>query len=521
MMLLIPIAIVVAFSTKGASLYFARTILIRMSNEVVKTLQTELAACILKSDINTIESKHTGKYISHFFYDVGQVSQLIGSGILNVMKDSLTLIVLVALMFYQNWKLALFGIILMPIAVYVAKSLGKRIGKAVSVSANIEGSITSYLSEVLKGTRMIKIYQQENFEYERSKEKIKERTDIQMKIGFILIRATPIMEVLTGFMIGGFIYYSGFMIASGEMQINNFFSFLTAMMLAYQPMRSLATINMLFNQGAVGSGRIFEILDAEPSIKQIDSAPNLNIKKGNIKFDKVNFAYPKTKEQAIKNINFSIDGGTTAALVGHSGAGKSTIVNLLPRFYDPKEGGVYIDEQKISEVSLSSLRKNISMVSQDVILFDDTIRANVAYANMNASEEEIKKACDFAAASEFIEKLPKGYETMIGENGVRLSGGQKQRISIARAVLKNSPIILLDEATSSLDAISEEKVQHAILNLTKNKTTLVIAHRLSTIIRADKILVMNQGKIENIGTHSELLKDSDIYKNLYSKQLNS
>tara|TARA_B110000438_G_scaffold302057_1_gene358615 strand:- start:3694 stop:5439 length:1746 start_codon:yes stop_codon:yes gene_type:complete len=521
MMLLIPIAIVVAFSTKGASLYFARTILIRMSNEVVKTLQTELAACILKSDINTIESKHTGKYISHFFYDVGQVSQLIGSGILNVMKDSLTLIVLVALMFYQNWKLALFGIILMPIAVYVAKSLGKRIGKAVSVSANIEGSITSYLSEVLKGTRMIKIYQQENFEYERSKEKIKERTDIQMKIGFILIRATPIMEVLTGFMIGGFIYYSGFMIASGEMQINNFFSFLTAMMLAYQPMRSLATINMLFNQGAVGSGRIFEILDAEPSIKQIDSAPNLNIKKGNIKFDRVNFAYPKTKEQAIKNINFSIDGGTTAALVGHSGAGKSTIVNLLPRFYDPKEGGVYIDEQKISEVSLSSLRKNISMVSQDVILFDDTIRANVAYANMNASEEEIKKACDFAAASEFIEKLPKGYETMIGENGVRLSGGQKQRISIARAVLKNSPIILLDEATSSLDAISEEKVQHAILNLTKNKTTLVIAHRLSTIIRADKILVMNQGKIENIGTHSELLKDSDIYKNLYSKQLNS
>ncbi len=519
MMLLIPIAIVVAFSTKGASLYFARTILIRMSNEVVKTLQTELAACILKSDINTIESKHTGKYISHFFYDVGQVSQLIGSGILNVMKDSLTLVVLVALMFYQNWKLALFGIILMPIAVYVAKSLGKRIGKAVSVSANIEGSITSYLSEVLKGTRMIKIYQQENFEYERSKKKIEERTNIQMKIGFILIRATPIMEVLTGFMIGGFIYYSGFMIASGEMQINNFFSFLTAMMLAYQHMRSLATINMLFNQGAVGSGRIFEILDAEPSIKQIDSAPDLSIKKGNIKFEKVNFAYPKTEEQAIKNISFSIDGGTTAALVGHSGAGKSTIVNLLPRFYDPKEGGVYIDEQKISDVSLSSLRKNISMVSQDVILFDDTVRANVAYANMNASEEEIKKACNFAAASEFIEKLPQGYDTIIGENGVRLSGGQKQRISIARAVLKNSPIILLDEATSSLDAISEEKVQHAILNLTKNKTTLVIAHRLSTIIRADKIIVMNQGKIENIGTHSELLNDSTIYKNLYSKQL--
>jgi len=521
MMLLIPIAIVLTFSVKGGSLYFARTILIRISNEVVKNMQTELASCILKSDINTIESKHSGKYLAHFFYDVGQVSQLVGSGILNLMKDSLTLIVLVALMFYQNWKLALFALIMMPLAVYVAKSLGKRIGKAVSKSAKIEGDITAYLSEVLKGTRMIKIYQQENYEFERSQKKIEERTNIQKKIGFILIRATPIMEILTGIMIGGFIYYSGFMIAAGEMQINNFFSFLTAMMLAYQPIRSLATINMLFYQGAVGAERVFGILDAEPTIKEIDSAPSLNIKKGNIKFEEVNFAYPQTEEQAIKNINISIDGGSTAALVGHSGAGKSTIFNLLPRFYDPIKGTVYIDEQNISAVTLSSLRKNISMVSQDIILFDDTIRANVAYANMSASEEQIRQACDFAAASEFIEKLPQSYNTIIGENGIKLSGGQKQRISIARAVLKNSPIILLDEATSSLDAISEEKVQNAIINLTKNKTTLVIAHRLSTIVRADKIIVMNQGQIVNIGTHTELLKNSMIYKNLYSKQLSA
>ena len=521
MMLLIPLAIVLTFSVKGGSLYFARTILIRISNEVVKNMQTELASCILKSDINTIESKHSGKYLAHFFYDVGQVSQLVGSGILNLMKDSLTLIVLVALMFYQNWKLALFALIMMPLAVYVAKSLGKRIGKAVSKSAKIEGDITAYLSEVLKGTRMIKIYQQENFEFERSQKKIEERTNIQKKIGFILIRATPIMEILTGIMIGGFIYYSGFMIAAGEMQINNFFSFLTAMMLAYQPIRSLATINMLFYQGAVGAERVFGILDAEPTIKEIDSAPSLNIKKGNIKFEEVNFAYPQTEEQAIKNINILIDGGSTAALVGHSGAGKSTIVNLLPRFYDPIKGTVYIDEQNISTVTLSSLRKNISMVSQDIILFDDTIRANVAYANMSASEEQIRQACDFAAASEFIEKLPQSYNTIIGENGIKLSGGQKQRISIARAVLKNSPIILLDEATSSLDAISEEKVQNAIINLTKNKTTLVIAHRLSTIVRADKIIVMNQGQIVNIGTHTELLKNSVIYKNLYSKQLSA
>jgi len=329
------------------------------------------------------------------------------------------------------------------------------------------------------------------------------------------------MEVLTGFMIAGFIYYSGFMVTSGQMQINNFFSFLTAMMLAYQPIRSLATINMLINQGAVGADRVFNIIDAKPSIQEVESAPHLNIVKGNIEFKKVSFSYENTNEEAIKNINISVNGGTTVALVGHSGAGKSTIMNLLPRFYDPQHGALYIDDQNIKSVSLSSLRKNISMVSQDIILFDDTVHANIAYANMKASKEEIKKACDFAAATEFIDRLPQRFETMIGENGIRLSGGQKQRISIARAVLKNSPIILLDEATSSLDAESEEKVQNAVMSLTKNKTTIVIAHRLSTIIRANKIIVMNQGKIANIGTHEELLKDSFIYKNLYSKQLSA
>ena len=521
MMLLIPIAIALSFTIKGASLYTARIILIKISNNVVKTMQTQLASCILKSDINTIESKHSGKYLAHFFYDVGQVSQLVGSGVLNLMKDSLTLIVLVGLMFYQNWNLALFALIMMPLAAIVAKSLGKRINKAVAESAKIEGGITSYLSEIIKGTRMIKIYQQENFEFDRSTKKIDERTNIQIKIGNILIRATPIMEILTGIMIGGFVYYSGFMIANGQMQINNFFSFLTAMMLAYQPIRSLATINMLFNQGAVGADRVFNVLDAEPSIREISSASNLNIKKGTIKFEEVNFSYANTKKEAIKNINISIEGSTTVALVGHSGAGKSTIVNLLPRFYDPQKGAVYIDEQNISSVTLSSLRKNISMVSQDIVLFDDTVRANVAYANMSASEKQIKEACDLAAAGEFIENLPQKFETIIGENGVRLSGGEKQRISIARAFLKNSPIILLDEATSSLDAESEEKVQNAIMNLTKNRTTLVIAHRLSTIIRADKIILVNRGEISDFGTHNELLKSSMIYKNLYSKQLSA
>jgi len=521
MMLLIPIAIALTFTIKGASLYVARIILINISNNVVKNMQTQLASCILKSDINTIESKHSGKYIAHFFYDVGQVASLVGSGILNLMKDSFTLVVLVGVMFYQNWNLALFAMIMMPMAALVAKSLGKRINKAVAESAKIEGGITSYLSEIIEGTRMIKIYQQENFEFDRSSKKIDERTNIQIKIGKILIRATPIMECLTGIMIAGFIYYSGFMIASGQMQINNFFSFLTAMMLAYQPIRSLATISMLFNQGAVGANRVFNILDAQPNIKEISSDKNLNIKKGNVLFDKVSFSYPNTQEQAIENINITVEGGTTVALVGHSGAGKSTIMNLLPRFYDPRQGQIFIDEQNIRKIKLSSLRKNISMVSQDIILFDDTVQANIAYANMNASEKQIMEACDLAAATEFIDKLPKKFKTIIGENGIKLSGGQKQRVSIARAFLKNSPIILLDEATSSLDAESEEKVQNAVVNLTKNKTTLVIAHRLSTIIRADKIIVINQGKISDIGTHKELLENSIIYKNLYSKQLSA
>lgn len=521
MMILIPVAIVLAFLTKGSTLYATRIILIKIGNEVVKQIQVQLVASILKSDVHAIESKHSGKYLSHFLYDVGLVNQLVSVGVLNIMKDSLTLIVLVSLMFYQNWELACFALIMMPLAAYVAKSLGKRMGKAVNESATIAGNLTSFLSEMIKGSRMIKIYQQEKFEADRSSKIIISNMNIKNKMGFILIRATPIMEVLTGIMIAGFIYYSGFMISTGQMGINNFFSFLTAMMLAYQPIRSLATINMLFYQGAVGAERVFNVLDYVPNIQEENSSEKLKINKASIQFENVSFTYPKTNEAAIKNINIKIDGGSTAALVGHSGAGKSTIINLLPRFYDPKNGKILVDDQNIKNTTLSSLRKNISMVTQDVILFDDTIRANIAYANQNASNEEIIKACDFAAASEFINNLPNKYETIIGENGIRLSGGQKQRISIARAFLKDAPIILLDEATSSLDAESEQKVKDAITNLTKNKTTLVIAHRLSTIIGADKIIVMNQGKIIDIGTHNELLQNSLIYKNLYSKQLSA
>ena len=521
LMFLIPVAIVLAFACKGSTLYLARTVLIKVGNEIVVVIQKQLAASILKSDVHTLESKNSGQYISHITYDVGLVNTLVSNGVLNIMKDSLTLIVLVALMFYQNWKLAFFAMLMMPLAAFVAKSLGKRIGKAVTESTKLNASLVTYLSEMLKGSRMIKIFQQEEFETNRSSKILSKNKDIHNKIGFIMIRATPIMEFLIGIMIAGFIYYSGSLIASGEMGINNFFSFLTAMMLAYQPVRSLATINMMFYQGAAGAERVFNILDTEPTIKENSASPDLKINTGNIEFKNVSFVYPKSDIAAVENLNISIKGGSTVALVGHSGAGKSTVINLLPRFFDPIEGEIRIDGQNINKIKLSSLRKNISMVSQDIMLFDDTIRANISYAKLDASEEEIKKACNFAAANDFIQSLPESYQTMIGENGIKLSGGQKQRISIARAVLKNSPIILLDEATSSLDSESEEKVQNAIINLTKNKTTLVIAHRLSTIIRADKIFVLNQGKIVDIGTHTELLENSMIYKNLYSKQLSA
>ena len=516
----IPILIIVAFTSKGLSLYFARINIIRVGEEVAGALQKKIARNILTSDIQTLDNRHSGKYISNIMYDAHQIQNLVSTGVLNLMKDSFSVIALVSLMFYQNWKLALFAILMMPLAIILAKSLGKRIGKATSKAGESSGNLTSFLTEIFKGSKMIRIYQKENEENEKASDVIDDLVEKNIKIGSVIIRATPIMEALTGFMIAGFIVFSGQLIASGEIGVNNFFSFLAAMMLAYQPIRSLATINMAAYQGAAAFKRISNIIDKEIKIREISDAPKLMISNSDIKFNNVGFKYESINEKAINNISFKIKGNTMTAFVGHSGAGKSTIINLLPRFYDPQEGSIEIDNQNICNVSLRSLRKNLSMVSQDVILFDDSIKNNIAYAKESASNEDIINACKFAAADEFIEKLPKGYDTLVGENGVRLSGGQKQRISIARAVLKESPIILLDEATSSLDSESEQKVQNAINNLTKNKTTLVIAHRLSTIHNADKIFVMRNGKVINSGNHKFLIENCEEYKSLYKKQIN-
>ena len=515
----IPLLIVVAFTSKGLSLYFARINIIRVGEEVAGALQKNVARNILTSDIQTLDNRHSGKYISNVMYDTHHVQNLVSNGVLNLMKDSFSVIALVSLMFYQNWKLALFAILMMPLAAGLARSLGKRIGKATSKAGVSSGNLASFLSEIFKGSKMIRIYQKEKQENEKANKVIDDLVEKNIKIGSVMIRATPIMESLTGFMIAGFIIFSGKLIANGELGVNNFFSFLAAMMLAYQPIRSLATINMVAHQGAAAFKRISEIIDKNIEVKEITGSPELDLKNTNMEFNNVSFSYVSTQQKAVKELNLSIKGNSMAAFVGHSGAGKSTIINLIPRFYDPQEGHIKIDGQDIKNVSLKSLRKKISMVSQDVILFDDTIKNNIAYAKNESSDDEIVEACKFAAADEFIEKLPDGLNTMIGENGIRLSGGQKQRISIARAILKQSPIILLDEATSSLDAESEEIVQNAINNLTKNKTTLVIAHRLSTIHNADKIFVMKSGKIINSGKHDFLIDNCNEYKSLYKKQL--
>ena len=516
--ILIPIAIILAFSLKGISLYLVRTTMIKVGAAIQKEIQYDLTKTIINADTQVLESKHSGKFIGHMMFDAALVIQLVSSAVLNLIKDSLTLIALLSLMFYQNWKLSLFAIIMIPLATITAKTLGKRMGKITTELQEKVGIVTTYLTEILKNSKIIKTYQKENFEFARADKFLEETREKGQKMGIILVRATPIMEVLTGIMIAGLIYYSSIMVEDGTLEINTFFSFLAAMMLAYQPVRSLATLNIGINQGISGARRVLAVIDQEKKIYNDINAKDLVIDKAKIEYKNVSFSY-EGKKTVLKSLNLKIDGGDVIALVGHSGAGKTTIMNLIPRFYNVSNGEILIDNQSIYNISLFSLRKNISLVSQDITLFDDTVISNIAYANSKASKENILEACQFSAAQDFIEKLPEKYDTMIGENGVRLSGGEKQRISIARAILKDAPIILLDEATSSLDADTEHKIQEAIMYLTKNKTTIIIAHRLSTILRANKIFIIEQGRVVAEGDHNELLQNSEIYKNFYNKQL--
>ena len=516
---LIPALIVLAFAVKGSSLYLAKIIMINVSEEVRKDIQTDMFASLIKADTQLVDQKHTGKFIANLINDVNMIVNLVSTAILNLFKDSLTLIGLLSVMFYQNWKLSLLAIIMIPLASAAARTLGKRMGKVTTQQMGKAGALTSYLIEIFKNHKIIKIFQKENFEKRRANLFINELKETTRKINVIFVRASPIMEFLTGIMIACLIFVSAKLVAKNELEVSNFFSFLAAMMLAYQPVRSLATLNITIQQGLSGAKRVLPIIDDEQEIKDNPNSTDLNVSEGNIKFKDVKFNYIKDNNQILNSINLDIPGKKMTALVGHSGAGKSTILNLIPRFYNVDAGDISIDNQSIYLSKVFSLRKNISLVSQDTTLFDDTIKNNIAYANLDATQEEIEEAAKFSFADEFINKLPQKYETLIGENGTRLSGGEKQRLSIARAILKKTPIILLDEATSSLDAETENKIQKAINFLTQGKTTIVIAHRLSTILNSDKIYVIDKGKVIGEGKHDQLLNTSSIYKNFYEKQI--
>ena len=516
---LIPALIVLAFAVKGSSLYLAKIIMINVSEEVRKDIQTDMFASLIKADTQLVDQKHTGKFIANLINDVNMIVNLVSTAILNLFKDSLTLIGLLSVMFYQNWKLSLLAIIMIPLASAAARTLGKRMGKVTTQQMGKAGALTSYLIEIFKNHKIIKIFQKENFEKRRANLFINELKETTRKINVIFVRASPIMEFLTGIMIACLIFVSAKLVAKNELEVSNFFSFLAAMMLAYQPVRSLATLTITIQQGLSGAKRVLPIIDDEQEIKDNPNSTDLNVSEGNIKFKDVKFNYIKDNNQILNSINLDIPGKKMTALVGHSGAGKSTILNLIPRFYNVDAGDISIDNQSIYLSKVFSLRKNISLVSQDTTLFDDTIKNNIAYANLDATQEEIEEAAKFSFADEFINKLPQKYETLIGENGTRLSGGEKQRLSIARAILKKTPIILLDEATSSLDAETENKIQKAINFLTQGKTTIVIAHRLSTILNSDKIYVIDKGKVIGEGKHDQLLNTSSIYKNFYEKQI--
>ena len=520
LIILIPLAIIIAFSAKGISLYFAKLLMINVSEEIKKILQTDMLKSFIKADTEIIESKHSGKYISNLNFDVNQITRMLAEAFLSIFKDGLTLIGLLCVMFLQNWKLSLIAIIMIPLASITAKILGKRMSKISTQAQEKSGDLNRYLIDLFKNHKIIKIFQRENYEENRSESFVNDLKEKSAKISAVYIRSAPVMEILTGIMIAILIFYSGKLIISGELAINHFFSFLAAMMLAYQPVKTLTKVNIAIAQGFAAAERILPIIDINNEINLNEDKDKLNISEGNIIFDNINFTYKSNlANKVLQNISAEFTGGKMTALVGHSGSGKSTLLNMIPRIYAPTSGNIRLDDQDISKFNLSSLRSQISIVDQNTTLFDDTVLNNIKYARPEASNEEVLEAAKQSMCKEFINNLENGFETMIGENGVKLSGGEKQRLSIARAFLKKSKIILLDEATSSLDSETEEKIQKALSQLILNKTTIVIAHRLSTILNSDNIYVVDNGKIVDSGKHEELLAQSKVYKNFYERQI--
>ncbi len=517
MLLPVGIAVLGAFALKGFANYGQSVLMSYVGGRILADIQNKLYEHVIRLDIGFFHSTNTGKLITRFTSDISSMRAAVSSSLTGFGKDLLTAIVLIGVMFYQDWQLAIIAFTVFPAAILPIARLGKRMRK---VSANTQqqiGEFATLLEQTFQGVRHVKAYGMEPYECSRMEKLVETVFRLSFKAQTVSARSSPIMESLGGAAITTIIIYGGSRVIDGASDPGSFFSFITALLLAYEPVKRLANINISLQSGLAASQRVFMVLDLEPEIKDAPDATELKVSGGNINFKNVAFSY-NPEITALRDIDLDIKAGETVALVGPSGAGKSTILNLIPRFYDIDAGAITIDGQDIRGVTLESLRKATALVSQEITLFDDTVRANIAYGRAGASDAEIEEAARHAAAHDFILQLEHGYDTIVGEHGVKLSGGQRQRIAIARAMLKNAPILLLDEATSALDTESERHIQGALSELMKGRTTLVIAHRLSTIVDADKICVINNGRVIEQGKHEELLELGGAYANLYNLQ---
>jgi len=488
-----------------------------ISLRITSDMRIRMYGHFVKSDISKLHNTSSGNMIASIMNEIGMVVGMINTAINGFVKQLFTLAALVGVMFYQSLELSLIAFVGFPLAAYPIYKIGKKLRNLSFKNQEIAGKFTSQMSDTLQYSKLVKAYSCEDFEIKRMSLIVESIFKIGKKISRMSLIASPFVESLAGFGVAAVIWYGGYQVLNGITTPGAFFSFFTAMMMAYRPLKTVSGMNSGIQMGLAASTRFYKIIDEKPTIIDSDNSIILKDVKDKITFENVDFSYIDNKK-ALDNINIEIPIGKTIALVGHSGGGKSTIMNMILRFYDPSSGSIKFDNQDIRQYTLKSLRGKMAVVSQEVMLFDDTIIENIRYGKEDASEEDIINAAKMAEADEFIIQLPHGYNTHIGQNGIRLSGGQRQRIAIARAILYNAPILLLDEATSALDPISERLIKDALAKLMKGRTVVVIAHRLSTIMHADKIFVISHGKIIESGTHKELIGNNGSYANLYSKQ---
>ncbi len=518
MLIAVPIAILVVTLIKGAATYGQAVLLAFVGQRIIADLQKRLFRHVIRFDLAFFHDTASGKLVSRMTNDINLMRNAVANAITGAVKDSLTLLFLVGVMFEKDWKLALIAFVVFPLAVYPIVRIGRRMRKVSTSALGELGSFTARLNEAFQGARHVKAYNMEDFEAARTERRIESVFRLIFKALRTRAAASPIMETLGGVFIALIILYGGWQVIEGALTQGEFMGFVTAMLLAYQPLKALANLNTNLQEGLAATERVFKILDTKPAITSPPNAPALSVKGGAIAFEHVSFTYG-TGTAALHDISLEVPAGKTVALVGPSGAGKSTILNLIPRFYDADGGRVAIDGTDVATVDLASLRYAIGLVSQETVLFDDSVRANIAYGRPEASEEEIVEAAKSAGAHGFITGLPEGYDTEIGEQGAKLSGGQRQRLSIARAMLKDAPILLLDEATSALDPETERLIQQSLSRLMQGRTTLVIAHRLATVQEADIIHYIEEGRVVESGSHRSLMAKDGAYARLYSLEL--